>query len=161
MEVLGAAYDLIVRAQLSRRIVPPLSFDQWHPFILGFYVRCFRENPQGEWALSRYRAGADLIGYFVGLWEDEDCSRDVMMEMKNWLASLYREGDEQLRTCVVTATLEHLFEEEALRNFFADWQDDLVLKEAHTQAMEWVLGGGRTLPLMRAFWKLNAQGSDE
>jgi len=35
-----------------------------------------------------------------------------------WLGRLYTEGDEKLRTCIVAATLEHLFEQKDIREFF-------------------------------------------
>lgn len=156
LEVLGATYWLVCGGKLSQRIEPPLSFAECHPFMIKFYDRCFRENPVGEWTRSRYGAGMDLLGYFVGLWEDARYPRETLTEIKDWLAALYKEGDQDLRVCVVTATLEHLFEEEPFREFFADWKDDPVLKEAHAQAMQWTLGGGRTLPLMRAFRRLDS-----
>ena len=67
------------------------------------------------------------------------------MELKEWLGRLYDEGDENLRTCIVTATFEHLFEQKDIRDFFSDWKKRPVLATAHKEASEWYLGGGKTL----------------
>jgi hypothetical protein len=40
--------------------------------------------------------------------------------------------------------LEHLFEQEQLREFFSDWKDDKILAVAHEEASEWYKGGGRS-----------------
>jgi hypothetical protein len=59
-----------------------------------------------------------------------------------WLGRLYKEGDADIRRCIVHATLEHLFEQEPIRKFFADWKNDEVLAVAHAEASEWYKGGG-------------------
>jgi hypothetical protein len=70
--------------------------------------------------------------------------REVLKELRNWLGQLYREGDKGVRTCIVNATLEHLFEQEEIRNFFSNWKNDDVLAVAHREASDWYLGGGKT-----------------
>jgi hypothetical protein len=55
---------------------------------------------------------------------------------------MYRNGDADLRTCLVTATFEHLFEQRGMPKYFADWKNDPVLAEAYTQAMDWIEHGG-------------------
>ena len=52
---------------------------------------------------------------------------------------------ETIRTCIVTATLEHLFEHKDIREFFSDWKKDPVLAIAHKEASVWYLDGGKTL----------------
>jgi len=58
-------------------------------------------------------------------------------ELKKELAELYKKGDERLRICIVTATLEHLFERRDISQYFADWKNDPILKIAYSEAMEW------------------------
>ena len=53
------------------------------------------------------------------------------------MGGVYKNGDDRLRTCIVTATLEHLFERKAIRKYFADWQDDATLAVAYDQACLW------------------------
>ena len=66
-----------------------------------------------------------------------------MQELRSRLGR-YIEGDETLRSCLVTATPEHLFEQKEIREFFSDWKQHPVLAVAHKEASEWYLGGGRS-----------------
>jgi hypothetical protein len=50
---------------------------------------------------------------------------------------MYKQGDSNLRNCIAQATLEHLFEQEPIREFFADWMNDEVLALAYRDASEW------------------------
>jgi hypothetical protein len=141
IEVLGAVYSYILDKAYSSRIHPPLSFNEYHSFLLRYYDRCLRENPDGQWACSRYSAGRDLMNWFKGLWKDASLPRSVLADIKSFLAKLYKEGDDELRTCIVNATLEHLFEERAIAGYFADWKQDPVLAEAYSDAMLWTQKG--------------------
>jgi hypothetical protein len=67
-----------------------------------------------------------------------------LKELKAWLGRLYLEGDGSIRTCIITATLEHLFEQKDIREFFSDWKKDPVLAIAHKEACLWYLGGEKT-----------------
>jgi hypothetical protein len=142
MEILGFTSALIHDARF--RIEPSLMPDEYKPFVTHYYERCLKEDPKGEWADSRYSAGATLVNIFASLWRDSAVPRDMVRELKDWLGRLYAEGDQSLRTCIVTATLEHLFEQKDIREFFSDWKKDPVLAAAHKEASEWYLGGGNT-----------------
>jgi hypothetical protein len=144
VEILGFACRVLSDGRF--RIDPPISLNEYIDFIKGYSARCLRENPDGEWSDSRYSAGMDLVNIFAGLWRDSSVPRPVLIDLKAWLGQLYKEGDSEIRTCIVQATLEHLFEQEEIRNFFADWEKDRVLAVAHREASEWYKGGG-TSPL--------------
>jgi len=142
VEILGFTSAMIHDARF--RINPPLMPDEYRAFVMHYYERCLKEDPKGKWADSRYSAGAALVNIFASLWRDASVSRKVVRELKDWLTRLYLEGDEPLRICLETATLEHLFEQKDIRDFFADWKTHPVLAEAHRKASEWYLGGGKT-----------------
>jgi hypothetical protein len=40
--------------------------------------------------------------------------------------------------------LEHLFEQQDIREFFSDWRNDPVLTIAHKEASKFYSGGGKT-----------------
>jgi hypothetical protein len=151
IEVLGVVYAFFTDQKHSNRVRPPLDFGAYHKFVMRYYERCFRENPEGDWANSRFEAGCDLVNWFAILWNDKTVPRSALQELKVWLAGLYRSANPDLRICIVQATLEHLFEPKKFRSFFADWKDDPVLRVAHSEAMEWVRGGGST-PLGEPEW---------
>ena len=69
--------------------------------------------------------------------------RSTLLNLKTWLGHPYRSENQEIRTCIVQATLEHLFEQEQIREFFPDWQKG-VLSEAYSKAAEWYEGGGCT-----------------
>jgi hypothetical protein len=142
IEILGFTYALLSDRRI--RIEPPVPLDDYVKFVKLYYERCFRENPDGEWSDSRYSAGMDLVNLFAHLWRDSSVPRPILDDLKVWLGRLYKKGDPDIRICIVQATLEHLFEQEQLREFFSDWKDDKVLAVAHEQASEWYKGGGRS-----------------
>jgi hypothetical protein len=141
IEILGLAQHLIHNGRF--RIEPPLSLTEYKDFIKLYFERCLREDPDGDWSDSRYSAAWDMVNIFTSLWRDKSVSRDVLKELKNWLAQLYKD-DEKVRTCLVTAPFEHLFERKDIRKFFSDWTKDAVLSIAYKEACEWYLGGGKT-----------------
>jgi hypothetical protein len=65
--------------------------------------------------------------------------------LKVWIAELYKNADDRLRTCIVNAALEHLFERKPIRKYFLDWRDDPILSTAYNEACFW---DGKT-PLSR------------
>ena len=137
VEALGALFTLLMNRSHYMRIDPPLSFDEYQSFVMNYYKRCIRENPDGEWADTRYSAGWSLVNWFKGLWYDSEVPRSALEQLKVWMAEMYLDGDEDVRTCLVTATLEHLFEERDIARYFADWRNDEELKKALDEALEW------------------------
>ena len=103
IESMGAIYSLIT-AHFSR-IHPPLEFNTYYPFALRYFERCLVENPQSEWAETRYGAGNNIIGWFVWCWRDPVQRPSTAPALKQWLATLYVSGDSEVRTCLIHATL--------------------------------------------------------
>lgn len=137
IECLGALFCLLMDRACYERIDPPLQFADYQGFVQTYLERCLREDPEGEWADSRYEAGWTLAKWFRGLWLDPAVPRSALRELKDWLARLYKEGGQEVRTCLVTASLEHLFEANEIGQFFSDWNQDSDLKKAFVDAMEW------------------------
>jgi hypothetical protein len=136
IEVMGFVDAMIHDGRF--RIEPELPLQDYLEWVKRYYGRCLRENPDGEWSDSSYSIGADFVGVFLSLWDDEhSLSREVFVDLKEWLATLYKNGDSRLRTCIEHATLEHLFERKAVKKFFADWKDDAILKAAYNEASLW------------------------
>lgn len=132
IEVLGFTVAMIHDGRF--RIEPPLPVDEYVRWVTHYSERCFRENPDGEWSDSSYSAGWDLVRVFIGLWDDETVPRELFLKVKVWLAVLYKSADDRVRTCIVNATLEHLFERKPIRKYFSDWQNDPILSAAYNDA---------------------------
>ena len=142
MEVLGYTYHLFGDRRL--RVDPELSLNEYLEFLRRYYERCFTENPDGKWSDSRYSAGWDLVNVLAFQWSDPRVPKSAMEDWKHWLANIYKRGSDEVRNCLVTATLEHLFEQGEFRRFFDDWLRDPILRKAYEEALEWYEGGGRT-----------------
>jgi len=143
IEVLGFTDAMIHDGRF--RIEPPLPVVDYVRWIKHYFARCFRENPDGEWSDSSYSAGWELVRVFIELWDNQVVPRELVLELKVWIAGLYKNADDRLRTCIVNATLEHLFERKPIRKYFSDWRKDPILAIAYNQACFW----DRKTPLSR------------
>jgi hypothetical protein len=137
LEVQGVAEYVLFECGACTRVHPYLSVRDYVDFMMPYYERCLKENPDGEYAPSSFMAGAEIVGGFLHLWREGSTPRELLEEMRDWLERLYREGDAGMRGCLETATLEHLFEYAEIAHFFASWQDDPVLAPGYEAAMEW------------------------
>ncbi len=63
-----------------------------------------------------------------------------MSEIKDWIARQFINGDTDIRRTLVQATLEHLFEDPTISDFFSDWRSESSLADAYRQAKEWSEG---------------------
>ena len=142
IEILGFVYHMIGNGRF--RIEPPISPQEYVVYLKQYYERCIRENPDGKWSDIRHSAGMELVNAFGSLWRDLSVPRELLKDLKNWLARLYKESDEDTRACLVTATLEHLVEQKPIREYFSDWREDALLRKAYDEACLWPDGGGNT-----------------
>jgi hypothetical protein len=95
-DVRGATYGFFHSSHASR-ITPPLPFDEVFDFILQYFEWRIRTDPApGAWANTRYSAGWDLVGWFIGLWDDAR-DKKYFEVIKLRLAELYRAGDTDLK----------------------------------------------------------------
>jgi len=143
IEVLGFTDAMIHDGRF--RIEPPLEVEDYVRWVKHYFGRCFRENPDGEWSDSSYSAGWDLVAVFIKLWDDGSVPRELLSDLKLWIAGLYKNADDRLRTCIVNAALEHLFERKPIRKYFSDWRNDPILSTAYNEACLW----DRKTPLSR------------
>lgn len=141
LDALGAVHAILQTPQYSKRIAPPIDEDERRCFVMHYLERCLKENPDTDWASTRYEAGWELASWFSDLWNDP-VARAFCAEIKSKLAALYRSGDDALRRCLVDAALEHLFERREIAAFFADWKSDPVLASAYREALLWSEKGG-------------------
>lgn len=144
VEVLGAVSHIVTYPPYWERITPPLDEEELAGFLFALYERCMREDPQGDWALSRYEATRELVGWFDAVPGDEDLGEQTfVLGLKKWLAELYRASAEDVREAIVCGALEHILEDPRWRPYFSDWHDDPALREAYLRAMEWAMAHER------------------
>jgi hypothetical protein len=135
VEILGAVAAHVI--QNSRRVDPPLSMEEICGTLEEYFKRCLIEDRQdSQYAPNRSIAGLSLVSWFRTLWHDPAVPRTYLERLKAMLRRLCLEGhvpQEQM----AGAVLEHLFEDEAIGEFFVDWRDDSRLTEAFDAAEAW------------------------
>lgn len=67
IEVLGFVNCVIDDGRF--RIDPPFPVAEYVTWVKHYYGRCFRENPDSEWADSSYSAGWDLVRKYFADWQ--------------------------------------------------------------------------------------------
>lgn len=137
IEVQGAIYNILMDPNLYDCVSEKYDFYEYMDYILKYYSRCINENPNGEWSDSRYTAGWDLASWFKSLWGDKKHGEIAVKRIKHLLRKLYIGGDMEVRECIITAVLEHLFEEGGIKAYFVDWRDDEILQSAYSEAIEY------------------------
>src|ERR1700675_1626919 len=146
-DTLGATYAFLSNGEQVQRVGPPLSFDDVFEFLLRYYEFCLTTDPDSAWANDRYSAGWDLVGWFTSLW-DEQRDGKYLQAIKSLLATLYVTGTPELKKCIEHAVMEHLFERNAIQEFFSEWRDNPQLHPAYEEGTMWVNRGG-TSPLTK------------
>ncbi|NMO17819.1 hypothetical protein HPC49_16710 [Pyxidicoccus fallax] len=142
LEVQGATYLLLRESMKSLRITPPLDADEHLRFRRDYLERCIREGGEGPWSDSRYEAAWEIAGWMASVFDDPATARKVLVGLRDWLATIYREGSPVVRDALVNGTLEHLFERPKIRRFFNDWRNDPLLAGAFADASLWAREGG-------------------
>jgi len=146
IEVQAAIYNLLTSPERVEKLVPDLTFEDYVVFNPKFFSRCIMEDPAGEFTLSRWEAAMEFLVFFSHLWDDPSVERSVLSEVKEQLQRLYLEGDSGVRLALIQGTLEHLFENASVREFFADWLNDPILQKAYEESAEWSKFGGHHTP---------------
>lgn len=138
LEVRGALYSMISNSERASYVKPALEFDDFYCFVLDYLEQCIEQDPDGEWADSRYLAGHQLVAWTMDFWNNKAVPREKLAEIKRRLGDLYCRGDEGVRDGVLNGVLEHLFENRQLANYFKEWASDPVLGGAYSDAQLWV-----------------------
>lgn len=146
-EVLSVLYTYLDTKSFYKRISPALTLNQYLHFTKNFYSRCLLENidmSNADWAVGRYQACWDMVGWFTTLWNDEKVPRKEIDDIKKWFEKLYKEGDEDIKDALLNGTFEHLFENKKIAKYFNDWLKDKDLTQVYKDAIFWVDKGGES-----------------
>lgn len=134
LETNGLIFQMLHTANIYRRVTPPLTLDDFQSLHIKYLPRCMKERGNSEWRQSPYLAAQSLVQWFRHLWADRQQNASYLTDWREALGQLYREGDNDVRDCVVCGVLEHLFGGEPIRDFFDSWKDDPVLRDAYNDA---------------------------
>lgn len=142
LELMGFLSTILMDGRF--RLEPAIALEEHNRFLIRYYDRCIRENPEGEWSDGRYSAGWDAVSWFIRLWDDPRVPRSLLQEIKEWLAALLKSSDQVVREAVVNAILEHLFERKQIARFFEDWKQDPDLRSEYESGLLWAKDGGHS-----------------
>jgi hypothetical protein len=135
-EAQGALCSYLLDSHYASRVTPPLEFEDFHPFVSDYFLRCVREDPQGAWSDSRYIAGIALANWFKGLNNDRTVPRDALLDIKQSIQDAWDRADAATKDGILNGALEHIFEEADARRLFDDWQYDPRYADAYRAACE-------------------------
>jgi hypothetical protein len=135
LEVRGSLAFLILRKDLSSRIVPELTLSEQQSILQSYWQRTLTEDPtDNDFVGGRYTSAGEILSRFGSLWKDPRQNQEAILAMKNWIGEIYRNGDYGLRTSVVQGVLEHLLQDPHIRKFYSDWKTDPILADAYKEA---------------------------
>jgi len=136
LDAMGALYALLSEPGQVTRIKPPIDKYEVSPFLRRYFERCIVEDPQSEWADSRYSAGWDIARWLKHWVESRDLDSSELAEWTRWLGELYKRGDNAIQLSIETATLEHVLDDPAIAKLFAAWLNDPALAEGYRRSLD-------------------------
>jgi hypothetical protein len=145
------AYNIVTEAY--RRIHPEPELLRIGEFLLDYYLGCIEREPLPEPKTTeeliadrphtRYEAAWELPSWLDNAWRHRPETDSLIADFVERITDLFLKSDEETRTCIETAFLEHALERPALRPLFAHWEQHPQLSDAHRQAMLWAVAHER------------------
>ncbi len=135
LDVIGATINLLTERKYTRLIEPPIKLIDYYPKLIHYLERCIKEDPDAEWAVSRYEAAFFFQTWFKRLWRYKKDYENILQELKQWIQIMYLEGNRSVRTCIITGILEHLFENKKIAGYFKEWRNEPELANAYEEAI--------------------------
>lgn len=139
LEMQGALHYFLEKEEFLSRITPSIPEHRILDFFLNYWSKCLIQDPDGEWADSRYQACRDCMGRFLNYWQDRSKRELELLRIKTWFAECFISGAPEIKDALVMGALEHMFEDPGVRAFFSDWAVDRDLRVAFSSAEEWRL----------------------
>jgi hypothetical protein len=145
VDIQSELFSFVMNPENVARIRPRLTFEDYQLTALTYLKRCIIDDPPEAIAHSRWIACYEFVNYFKWIWQDSS-TRDAGAQVaKQWVRELYMQGDAAQRLAIIQGTLEHLFENPSIREFFSDWMvDKPEIRAAYEQASEWSENGGHS-----------------
>jgi hypothetical protein len=135
LDALGALYALLTEPAHAARINPPIDTCEVSAFLRHYFTRCITENPESEWADSRYSAGWDIARWLKHWAKSKDLHVAELTAWTRWLGELYKKSDGAIRLAIETATLEHALDDSEVASLFKDWLDDPELAAGYQRSL--------------------------
>lgn len=145
VDIQSELFSFVMNPENVGKIRPSLTLEDYQLIALTYLKRCIIEDPAESIAHSRWTACYEFVSYFKWIWQDPSMRDAGAQVAKQWVRELYMQGDADRRLAIVQGTLEHLFENPSIREFFSDWTvDKPEIRAAYEQASEWSESGGHS-----------------
>jgi hypothetical protein len=133
LEVQTTAFHLLF--EHSHRLEQLPALNEISDFFLRYLERGLRGNSHGE-PKGRYVTGHSLRAWFQRLWRQEPRPEQTLCAIRDLLARLVRLRDDAINDAIITAILEHLFQNQSIVDFFSSWRQDPDLAPAFVEALD-------------------------
>lgn len=135
IDVAGATFTFLLEPEHFRKVKPDIRQDVFLNISFDFLEECMRRDPKSEWAPSRYEAAHTLNNLIRKSWTE--ISPRLAEWIKGRLGQFYLSSDDSVRLSLETGTLEHLFEDREIRQYFSGWNNDQGLRGAFQRSCDW------------------------
>ncbi len=129
IEVQAALFHRLGYKGEKANIQPPLDFEKYHAFCLGYFRRCLCEYEPDTWDKNwvevdyGWEATHAFVYWLDSLLHDKSIPRSMLDDTKAWLAHILVECP-KIGGLMHSAIFDHLLYRKATRKFFADWETD-------------------------------------
>lgn len=125
---LGKLYYFMSTTTCTKFSEDKLFADVSSTFLQNYYLRCIKENPDDEWADSRYTAAWDCAGWFMKLHAENKLK--ILNDFTERLSVLYKSSDYKTKEAVINGFLEHVLRKKSTHRYFRGWKRDQTLFKA-------------------------------
>ncbi len=140
IDIMGITADFVTWASYIERIDEEIEQKDLEAFLFKYYERCLIEDPDSDWAETRYGVGWVINAWFRAVPQDVDpATSSFIAHLKDWLTEVYLKSGKDIRQAIVGGALEHILEQKRWWDFFQDWKDNPSLLPAYERAMEWAV----------------------
>ena len=103
------------------------SFD----FLPSYFIDCIVENPDSDWADSRYLATIGFSSWFREICSNSKCNRNYILMIVKRLSDLYLNSNDDIREAIINGFLEHVLHDSYCEPYFNNWKHNTVLNSAY------------------------------
>lgn len=128
VDVMGAVFYILTDENCYANITPSPKIESYNDFFLRYFEYCILNDPDSNWADSRYTACYNVTKWFKYLWRNNKKNQLALKKIKTWLENICKQGDSNIQKSIEYGILEHLLDRNDVLNFFSNWKTDKSLK---------------------------------
>ncbi len=131
LEILGMLYALLTNVRCNSFFETNIKDDAKFNFLPNYFITCILEDPDSEWADSRYTAAIDFSSWFREICSDTKTNKTYILLIVKRLADLYLNSNDDIKEAIINGFLEHVLHDSSCEPYFKDWKINAVLNRAY------------------------------